>query len=139
MQIKQAKMDDLNQIMEILRDGRNQLAEQGIDQWQGDYPNEEHIKEDIEKSLNSYLGKGWTFERMDGTLQALLLCAIYEITTNSDIDAKVIIKEYVDLAYAFFTKQEPKMVNALLDQIAHDVRDDLNKETGTQDGDVSSL
>ena len=34
MQIKQAKMDDLNQIMEILRDGRNQLAEQGIDQWQ---------------------------------------------------------------------------------------------------------
>ena len=49
MQIKQAKMDDLNQIMEILRDGRNQLAEQGIDQWQGDYPNEEHIKEDIEK------------------------------------------------------------------------------------------
>ncbi len=96
-------------------------------------------KEEIEKSLNSYLGKGWTFERMDGTLQALLLCAIYEITTNSDIDAKVIIKEYVDLAYAFFTKQEPKMVNALLDQIAHDVRDDLNKETGTQDGDVSSL
>ncbi len=37
MQIKQAKMDDLNQIMEILRDGRNQLAEQGIDQWQGDW------------------------------------------------------------------------------------------------------
>ena len=51
MQIKQAKMDDLNQIMEILRDGRNQLAEQGIDQWQGDYPNEEHIKEDIEKGF----------------------------------------------------------------------------------------
>ena len=37
--------------MEILRDGRNQLAEQGIDQWQGDYPNEEHIKEDIEKGF----------------------------------------------------------------------------------------
>lgn len=51
MQIKQAKMGDLNQIMEILRDGRNQLAEQGIDQWQGDYPNEEHIKEDIEKGF----------------------------------------------------------------------------------------
>ena len=33
-----------------------------------------------------------------------------------------IIQEYVDLAYAFFTKNEPKMVNALLDQIAHAVR-----------------
>jgi len=96
-------------------------------------------KEDIEKSLNSYLGKGWTFERMDGTLQALLLCAIYEITNNLDIDAKVIIKEYVDLAYAFFTKQEPKMVNALLDQIAHDLRDDLKKETEDTNGEVKDL
>ncbi len=79
-------------------------------------------KEDIEKSLNAYLAKGWTFERMDETMRALLLCAIYEITTTLDVDVKVIIKEYVDLAYAFFTKQEPKMINALLDQIAHDVR-----------------
>lgn len=85
-------------------------------------------KEEIEKSLNSYLGKGWTFERMDGTLQALLLCAIYEITTTVEVDVKVIIKEYVDLAYAFFTKQEPKMVNALLDQVAHSVRDELSQE-----------
>ena len=36
-------------------------------------------KEDLEKSLNAYLNDGWLFERMDGTLQALLLCAIYEI------------------------------------------------------------
>ena len=79
-------------------------------------------KEDIEKSLNSFLGKGWSYERMDGTLQALLLCAMYEITTTLDIDVKVIIKEYVDLAYAFFTNIEPKMVNALLDQVAHEVR-----------------
>ena len=79
-------------------------------------------KEEIEKSLNAYLEKGWTFERMDETMRALLLCAIYEITTTLDIDVKVIIKEYVDLAYAFFTKSEPKMVNALLDQISHALR-----------------
>lgn len=79
-------------------------------------------KEEIEKSLNAYLEKGWTFERMDETMRALLLCAIYEITTTLDIDVKVIIKEYVDLAYAFFSKKEPKMVNALLDQIAKSVR-----------------
>ena len=33
-----------------------------------------------------------------------------------------IVKEYVDLAYAFFNKNEPKMVNALLDTIAKAVR-----------------
>ena len=32
------------------------------------------------------------------------------------------IQEYVDMAYAFFSKGEPKMVNALLDQIAREVR-----------------
>lgn len=51
MKIIQAKLDDLNTIVEILRDGRNQLAERGVDQWQGDYPNEEHVRQDI---LNGY-------------------------------------------------------------------------------------
>ena len=89
-------------------------------------------KEEIEKSLTSYLAKGWTLERLDDTLRSLLLCAIYEITTTLDIDAKVIIKEYVDLAYAFFTKQEPKMVNALLDQVAHAVREDVLMPTAEE-------
>lgn len=79
-------------------------------------------KEMLEKSLSLYLNEGWSFERMDGTLQALLLCAVYEITNTLDVDVKILIKEYVDLAYAFFTKYEPKMVNALLDQIAKNVR-----------------
>lgn len=79
-------------------------------------------KEELEKSLNMFLNSGWTLERLDGTLQALLLCAIYEISNTLDIDTKVIIQEYVDLAYAFFSKNEPKMVNALLDQIAREVR-----------------
>ena len=79
-------------------------------------------KEMLEQSLSAYLNEGWSFERMDGTLQALLLCAVYEISNTLDVDVKVIIKEYVDLAYAFFTKYEPKMVNALLDSIAKSIR-----------------
>lgn len=79
-------------------------------------------KENLEKSISSYLLEGWSFERMDGTLRALLLCAVYELAHTTDVDAKVLIQEYVDLAYAFFTKNEPKMVNALLDQIAREIR-----------------
>ena len=79
-------------------------------------------KEQLEKSLASYLREGWSFERFDGTLRALLLCAAYELVRTTDVDATVIVKEYVDLAYAFFAKSEPKMVNALLDQIAKSVR-----------------
>ena len=79
-------------------------------------------KEDMEKSLSHYLKEGWVFDHFDGTLRALLLCAAYELINTLDVDAKVIIQEYVDLAYAFFTKNEPKMVNALLDQISREIR-----------------
>lgn len=79
-------------------------------------------KEDLEKSLNVYLRGEWSYDRMNGIMQALLLTAVYELTANTSVDTKVLIQEYVDLAYAFFTKNEPKMVNALLDQIAHAVR-----------------
>ena len=61
-------------------------------------------KEELEKSLSLYLKEGWSFERMDGTMRAILLCAIYELVYSLDIDVKVIIQEYVDLAYAFFNK-----------------------------------
>lgn len=79
-------------------------------------------KEALEKSLSGYLKDGWQFDRFDGTLRALLLCAAYELVHTTDIDATVIVKEYVDLAYAFFSKGEPKMVNALLDSIAKSIR-----------------
>lgn len=79
-------------------------------------------KEMLEKSLAKFLKEGWQFDRFDGTLRALLLCAAYELVNTKDVDAAVIVKEYVDLAYAFFSKNEPKMVNALLDSIAKQVR-----------------
>ena len=79
-------------------------------------------KEDLEKSLNQFLHGEWSYERMNGIMQALLLSAVYELANTTEIDTKILIQEYVDLAYAFFSKNEPKMVNAVLDQIAHAVR-----------------
>ncbi|MBR1601033.1 MAG: transcription antitermination factor NusB, partial [Alphaproteobacteria bacterium] len=79
-------------------------------------------KEDLEKSLNEYLHGEWSYDKMNTMMQSLLLSAVYEITSTTDVDVKVLIQEYVDLAYAFFSKNEPKMINALLDQIAHTVR-----------------
>ena len=56
MKIRKATMADLDVVVDILRDGRNQLAERGVDQWQGDYPNVNHVKEDIENGY-AYLVK----------------------------------------------------------------------------------
>lgn len=51
MHLTKASMDDLNRIVEVLEDGKNQLAERGVDQWQGDYPNPEQVKADIENGF----------------------------------------------------------------------------------------
>ena len=51
MKIRQATINDYDQIMTILKDGANQLAERGVDQWQGEYPSPDQIKEDIEKGF----------------------------------------------------------------------------------------
>ncbi|CAM3202848.1 GNAT family N-acetyltransferase [Lactiplantibacillus plajomi] len=47
MYLKKATLDDLDTIIDILSDGRNQLAESGVDQWQGDYPSRKQITADI--------------------------------------------------------------------------------------------
>ena len=52
MKLRQATMADFDHIMEILKDGANQLAERGVDQWQGEYPSPDQIKEDIENGLS---------------------------------------------------------------------------------------
>ena len=76
----------------------------------------------MENSLRSYLKEASAYDHMNATMQALLLCAVYELAYTTDVDTKVLIQEYVDLAYAFFMKNEPKMINALLDQIAKNIR-----------------
>ena len=53
MQLRKATMADFDQIIAILKDGANQLAEHGVNQWQGEYPSKGQIKEDIEN--------GWAF------------------------------------------------------------------------------
>jgi len=79
-------------------------------------------KQALENSLRSYLKEASAYDHMNATMQALLLCAVYELAYTTDVDTKVLIQEYVDLAYAFFMKNEPKMINALLDQIAKNIR-----------------
>lgn len=56
MKLKQATAADFDQIMAILKDGANQLAEHGVDQWQGDYPSPDQIKEDIDHGF-AYLAE----------------------------------------------------------------------------------
>ena len=47
MELRKSTQEDIDRIMEIIKQAQNYFKENNIDQWQNNYPNEEIIKEDI--------------------------------------------------------------------------------------------
>jgi N utilization substance protein B len=73
--------------------------------------------------ISSNLAEGWSLERLDPVLIAILRCAIYELWCRADIPAKATIHEYVGLAYDFYQDKEPKFINGMLDKLARHLRE----------------
>lgn len=80
-------------------------------------------KAKVDEILEGALSANWTVARLEMLLRAMLRAGVYELMEHKDIPAKVIINEYMDIAHAFFTEGEPKMVNGVLDKLAHVLRD----------------
>ena len=68
------------------------------------------------------LAQGWTLNRLDRPMRALLRAGVYELVARADVPAATVINEYVDVAHAFHDEKEAKFVNGLLDAVARRVR-----------------
>ncbi|MGN6154199.1 MAG: transcription antitermination factor NusB [Sphingomicrobium sp.] len=79
-------------------------------------------KADIDKAIAGKLATGWTLERLDRPMRAILRAGTYELLARADVPIGSVISEYVDVAHAFYDKRESGFVNGLLDSIAKDVR-----------------
>jgi N utilization substance protein B len=77
---------------------------------------------EIDRSVARCLSANWKLERIDSILRAILRAATCELIARSDVPAKVVIDEYVEIAHAFFNGEEPNFVNAVLDKLAHKKR-----------------
>ena len=77
---------------------------------------------DVDPMLDAKLAAGWRLSRLDSILRATLRAAAFELLERRDIPAKVVISEYVNVAKDFFSGEEPKVVNAVLDKIAREQR-----------------
>ncbi len=51
-------------------------------------------------------------------LKAILLCAAYEIAVKQDVDAPILINDYLNVTHAFYEQGESSLVNGILDKIA---------------------
>ncbi|MGN6286966.1 MAG: transcription antitermination factor NusB [Afipia sp.] len=76
----------------------------------------------LDPLLDEALNRGWPLKRIDAILRAVLRAGAYELDHRKDVPARVVIKEYVDVAHAFVEKDEAGLVNAVLDQMARKFR-----------------
>jgi len=73
---------------------------------------------EIDAGIAKVLSADWRLSRIDSILRAILRVAAFELVSARDVPGKVVIDEYVDVAHAFFTGDEPSFVNAALDSLA---------------------
>jgi N utilization substance protein B len=79
-------------------------------------------RRDIDEAMSAKLAEGWTLERLDRPMRAILRAGTYELIARPDVPVGSVISEYVDVAHAFYDKREAGFVNGLLDAIAKEVR-----------------
>ena len=77
---------------------------------------------EIDALIERKLASGWTLERLDKPMKAILRAGTYELLARADVPVGAAISEYVDVAKAFYDKRETGFVNGLLDAIARQVR-----------------
>jgi len=81
----------------------------------------------LDPLIGSALQDDWALSRLDSTVRAILRAGTFEILDRKDVPVPVIVTEYVEIAHAFFEEDEPKLVNAVLDRIAKQVRGETKK------------
>jgi N utilization substance protein B len=76
----------------------------------------------LDPMIDKLLQGGWPLKRVEALMRAVLRAGAYELSARADVPARVVVAEYVDVAHAFLDKDETGMVNAVLDQLARQLR-----------------
>ncbi len=76
----------------------------------------------LDSMIAEALPADWPMARLDPVLRAMLRAGGAELSMADGPPSRVVINEYLDVAHGFFTGDEPRMVNGLLDRLARLLR-----------------
>lgn len=79
-------------------------------------------RDEIDALIAERLAEGWSLERLDKPMKAILRVGAYELLARPDVPVATVINEYLDVAEAFYDQREKGFVNGLLDAIAKTAR-----------------
>lgn len=72
---------------------------------------------ELEAIVEANLRRGKTERAIEPLLRAILTCGAYELMAG-ELDAPVIINDYLNVAHAFYGRGEVALVNGVLDSVA---------------------
>ena len=75
-------------------------------------------RSEIDEAIAGKLAEGWSLDRLDRPMRAILRAGTYELIARKDVPVASVISEYVDVAHAFYDKRESGFVYGLLDAVA---------------------
>jgi N utilization substance protein B len=76
----------------------------------------------LDPMIDTALVQGWPLKRIETVVRAILRAGAFELDRKPEVPARVVVSEYVDVAHAFLDEKETGMVNAVLDQLARQLR-----------------
>ena len=79
-------------------------------------------RDEIDQLITKRRAEGWSLERLDKPMKAILRVGAYELIARNDVPVATVINEYLDVADAFYDQREKGFVNGLLDAIAKTAR-----------------
>jgi N utilization substance protein B len=62
-------------------------------------------------------------KKREPLLYAIFVCGAYELLAHHEIEAPIIINDYLNVGHAFFDGGEVKLINGTLDKVSKSVRD----------------
>lgn len=79
-------------------------------------------QQEIDGAITHYLKPGWTLDRLDTLLKAMLRAGVYELIHEPKVPTRTVLDEYITIADAFYDSKEVGFINAILDSVAAAVR-----------------
>lgn len=79
-------------------------------------------KEQLDEVIQKSLSDEWDKDRLELLLQCILRVGLAEFYVQPNLDAPIIINEYVDITRSFYDGAEINLVNAILDNFSHIIR-----------------
>lgn len=79
-------------------------------------------QERFETLISQHIDERWSWNRLGLVEQSILLATVAELSSRIDVDAPVILNEFVNISKGFVGEKDSKFINGILNAVARKVR-----------------